>query len=68
MGCLGGDEVYFWTLHQILMIENISEATGQHLTHTLLTKPAGYKEAVWGVCWRLLSQKGPIVKLERLVI
>lgn len=30
MGCLGGDEVYFGTLHQILIIENISEATGQH--------------------------------------
>lgn len=41
MGCLGGDEVYFWTLHQILIIENISEATGQHLAHALLTKPAG---------------------------
>lgn len=46
MGCLGGDEVYFWTLYQILIIENISEATGQHLAHMLLTKPAGYVEAV----------------------
>lgn len=46
MGCLGGDEVYFWTLHQISIIENISEATGQHLAHTLLTKPVGCVEAV----------------------